>query len=68
MRMKISDDLYAMTFPQERPVIGMRVKVWGEDLQYIGIGVGVETRKTGAAIFVDSRILDSNSVLNWIYC
>ena len=66
--MKISDDLYAMTFPQERPVIGMRVKVWGEDLQYIGIGVGVETRKTGAAIFVDSRILDSNSVLNWIYC
>ena len=67
VRMLVCDDVYAMKFPQERSISGMRVRVWDEDCQYLGVGVGVETRKTGVAIFIDSRIIDSNNVLNWIY-
>lgn len=65
MRLKIGEDGYAASFPQERPIPGMEVKIWNEEGEYLGVGHAFETRKCGVALIVNGLTIDSNHVAHW---
>lgn len=67
MRLKVGEEKWAGYFPQERPLKGRKLKVWGEHGGYLGEGRATETRHSGGGIYAAGKYFDSNYILHWIY-
>lgn len=66
MRLKVGADLYALYFPQERPLTGQAIRVWNERGELLGDGVGSHLRASGGSITINGKTFDSNHVLHWL--
>lgn len=67
MRLKVGEDKWALYFPQERPLTGRKLKVWAENGDFMGSGLGTHRRDSGGGIFAADKHCDSNHILHWIY-
>ena len=67
MRLKTCDGKYASLYPQERPIVGSRVKIFNDFGDVVGIGTSKETNRFGVVIIIEGRMIDSNSTAHWAY-
>lgn len=67
MRLKVGDGNYASYFPQERPLLGKRIRAWDESGKSLGEGLGIEIKNIGGGILAAGKRFDSNHVLHWVY-
>lgn len=66
MRLRVDDGRYACRYPQERPRDGVNVDIWGENGDYLGVGVGSARRSCGGVIVVKGKTYDCNDIVNWL--